>query len=73
MIQCSVTNTSAWHSNSQASSIPTAASISVSVFRGLIDQLVECRVDVIRELDLSDGSHAFSSQPNTEAHDTLFC
>lgn len=66
-------NTTARHPHDQA---PTALLRSIGAsseprLRRLVDQLVESRVHVVRELDLGDGLHALEGGADGEPDDAL--
>lgn len=56
------------HSHSPALERPPAA---VPVLGSLIDELVECGVDVVRKLDLGYGGHALGGCAYGKAHNAL--
>ena len=69
--QRAMSDAAAWHADDQTSNIPTCCSLSESPFGGFIDQLVECWVDVIGELNLRNGAHSLGGAPYCESDNSL--
>lgn len=63
--------TTTGHSDNQPSYICTRRALTVPELGGLVDDLVECGEDVVRELDLRDGLQALRSGTNGKPNDSL--
>lgn len=67
-----MTDCTAGHPDHKTSHIPTSSTLPISPFRSFIDQLIECRIDVICKLDLGDRLHPLRRAADAEANDSLF-
>ena len=70
MVMPSMTHRPIWGSDGQTPTIKLATA-PVSVLGSLIDNLIKSRVDVVCKLDLSYGSAAKCSCPNTKPNNPL--
>jgi hypothetical protein len=71
-IQCTMSNTSAGHSNHQPSHISPCVSFSIPPLCSLIYQLIKRWIDVVRKLNLRDGLHPLSRTSNRKSYQPLF-
>lgn len=69
--QSTMSHAAAWHPHDQSSARHTRSTRLVSELRSFIYELVESRIHVVRELDLSHGLHSLSSTSYRETHNTL--
>jgi len=59
------------HPNHQPARMMSCTAAAIAQLGGLVDELVEGRVDVVGELDLGDGLHALGGGADGEADDAL--
>ena len=71
VIMTSMTNSSIRRTDRQTSHIEHT-STTITIFSGLIHDLIESREDIIRELNLGNRGVAHSSHTNSKTSDTLF-
>lgn len=68
-----MSHSTARHTHDKSSGIAACGSFSITILCRFVHELIECRVDIVCELNLRNGLHALSGASNRKANYALFC